>query len=609
MKRRNAKLVLLSSVFALSLGVAVIAAEQAPVSGAYAEESQARAATSAKTAEDLGIADIVATTAEAENFSMTNGASVRVDRTTPGVRFEANLADEKAGVTDEYASYDFYIKFSATNSQGTNAIYVPGTPEEKDGVYTYTAALTYDDLTEDQFKAYKAVEITGQAVLVLTDAEGNKSVVNAVASDNTRTMEAVVNAAKLAGELSSYEGETLAAMNAFAPEATDYVVDSKLYIQKDAGLVEADVTAALGSAAGTLYFSNSKVDLANLNGTYFSNIAVGESTEGYLTLKNAEGTFTNVPYQTADKVIRQASDLDYVKIPATGKSTVDGYVVVATDISYAETTADTYPSYAITAYDTTGFTGTFDGDGHTVHYYIRKGGLFGSLLKGSVVKNVALVVKRGDNISADATAYWCNMFNVILARWGKQFTLENVYAKYDTDHNLYDLQYATGSIGLFGASSEGTMKNVIVDMSNLNDTETIYKYYETANLLTTHWDATNRFVNHAGLGALASHPVSSWFAPTEITNTFVFWGRQEVFLAPKLKKIAFAENDYAALESSITDGKYTHSLYGECTVTKYTGANRFNTAADSKSYFDENESALKAFAGIADISNGYPVVS
>ncbi len=534
-------------------------------------------------------------------FKMEKGASVRVSDITPGIRYQVNLG---AGINtiksgDKYNentyTYDHYVLFNTGNSY----LFVKSELKNNGDDFYYTAAITFDNVDDANFNDYKALEINGQGVMVVSNGS-EKIVVLADENDNVRTMESVVNTAKFKGALDDYAEHTIAVMDKFAPGDKDTYnyKAGKIYAEKT-GITATDIASDIGvEGAKAIYHETKKISLSDLD---FSSVAVGEKAEGYLAVVNADGKFMNVPYLVADKVIRTENDLScvYSNLAATSSENVviEDYVVVANDIKHTSFSAN--PAYTNNAsvYYNRGFGGTFDGQGHTVEYGIQSGGLFGVLYEATI-KDTAFIVKERTNIAGSG---WIQSKNTILARFAKFSTIENVYAKYDGTSLQTLTAGSVGSssgIGLVSASTGGTYTNVVLDYTGIANADAIKGNY------------TSGLPNYAqnGFGAFASPAHSSWESPASTTNVFVYWDVKEIFASPVRGMVHVAENDYDAYSTAMSGTGYENTVYGTYTLGKFEGTNRFDDYDGAKTYFADKAELLTKFSSFTDTSYGFPFV-
>ncbi len=513
-------------------------------------------------------------------FVMGKGASVRVSRTTPGIRYTVNLGKGidtiKAGETygSEAYEYSFYVKFSVNYEGTTKAMYVKGDLKDNGENYYYTASLTFDNITEEQLNEYKALEVTGEGIMILTGA--SSKYVKADTNDNVRTMESVVNTGKLQNAFEDYEAETIAVMDSFVPCDEDtYILgkEDKIYAEKTTGITSIGL-----ENVKTVYYNTAKISDGELTEAItFSDVEVGEKLEGYVTVVTNDGKFHNVPYFVADKVIREASDLTSLY---NGENKIMGYFVVANDIEYDEsvTIKPTFTNWGAGSQ----FNGTFDGDGHKIEYGAKQGGLFGNL--NGTVKNVSIIVKSV-RTETNATNTWTpdiGMYSIIAGYASDKAIVENVFAGYDCTFtpNLSKLvsQYGAVStryrgIGLFAASNGVTVKNTVVDMTKVEG-------------VVASGDNTSYGVLEAPYG-------NSYWGGT-LTNCYVIWGVKEMYY-----------NNNAECSIATNEENYSNEAI-TCTISNYSSVNRFDNYADIKEYFTTNPDKLAVFEGIIDTSNGFP---
>ncbi len=485
------------------------------------------------------------------SFTMTKGASVRINKNTPGIRFQANFGDSIAAVKEAYADYTFnyYVYFTANNGTEDGSLYVETTLDEAKNAYT--ASLTFADLG-DQFNAYKAMEISGEGVMVLTKGE-DKIVVKADANDNTRTMEGVVNKAKQVGEFDRYDDTIKAAMNAFIPGYNTSA--DKLYIEGANALDQVKANYAEGEVSA-VYVGAKKLD----NETdLVSAMTAGTLSEDYVTVVDSQGNFTNRKYFYADTVIRKPADLAKV-YSETATSTINGYFVVANDILWGETAEEQFTAKPHCAdwgwlNTTSKFGGTFDGDGHKIEYGIQRAGLFGTLASGATVKNAQFIVKAYTSTS-NANRSYAHL--VVLANYLDSATVKNVYAKYDFDltpdftktGNAGNGAKVTHKVGLVNMRNYGSIVDVIVDMSRVSLTN-------IGQLSSTSGDPGYGIFGYMGR-YLGSQQISEFNFYT--TNSYVIWENEEIAVQATADgtKVWLASEDGESLDGYVYAGTYTN---------------------------------------------------
>ena len=417
-------------------------------------------------------------------FKMGKGALVRADKTTPGIRYIVNIGagidSVQAGETyniNDY-TYDYYILFNT----GDKYLFVKGQPSLKGGEYQYSAAITFDGVSAENFADYKALVINGQGIMVVTkkDNASNKIVVLTEASDNERTMESVVNTAKLNDGFVDCDEQTVAVMDSFVPSDDSYIGTKGLYAERaNKSLSYEDVISA-HAGAKAVYYDTKKYtaedDAIALSNVGAANNLVLEELSAYVTVVDADGKFHN--YKTvkiADTVISKCEDLDSLSSDKTNGE-VHGYFIVSNDVIWdGEYYATPLLENALGSI----FCGVLDGDGHKVEFGISAGGLFGAWTRACIVQNISLIVKGvnppSNYMNADNTK---DSIYVIMAKAAQgnaensYSTLRNVYATFDIEN----FEPAIGQIGagqwswfgFYGSHVDTTnYVNVILDLSKV----------------------------------------------------------------------------------------------------------------------------------------------
>ncbi len=506
--------------------------------------------------------------ATADDFTMEKGASVRTSVNGDGklgIRFKTNVA--KAGEGKYYTELTLGLETPIT-------VYVECSPEE-DG--EYYASLLYSNLTETEKAAYKALEVTARGVYV-----DDTGYAYTKAEDNVRTMEGVANAAILAGTPEEDVAEYV----------TSFTTAEKVYGEQAAGL-----SVSYNGTASAVYMNAKKLASTDLSAISLAAEEVG--SEGWVSVVDANGNFTNYPYLCATKVIRQASDLVSLYV-TSGEATIEGYFALANDIIYAEDPFTPNPAMD-TAEKGSWFCGTFDGQGHVLEYGLKKNGLFGGLGNNALIKDTSFIVKaipETDDIAS------LTMLAKVFHSDAKKVELENVYATYDVEFtpNLQKTFWGqTVGVGLFESARVAivNMKNVLVDMSKVH--------------ISNPFDETKNFT--AAYGPFASRNLQNVGRWT-YTNTYAIFDNP----LAGLKRSTPSSKDYYA-EDVIDGACYAENKVPEGVEVltapydknsgnfKLVGVNQFANYAEAKTYFANNKAALTAFENFTDISLGFPVAN
>lgn len=286
-----------------------------------------------------------------------------------------------------------------------------------------TATCTRDNCGE-------AVSVTDYTLSGNTSLEKGAKTVTVTWNDGTQDLIATVN-------VSVYEKHDLTQAGSYA----DFVYAAS-----------GDLTA---TAAGQL--SGTAADVVCGGNTYTDGMRIASGTSLTLTEEAAQGIlgdktygdFTIALYSTSydwyelniavvTKKIATAQDLTEITTANQNSALVDGYYIVTEDFNAAEAgiqmsgsvQGNNWSATAVSFVDVdaalsgSGFSGIFDGRGHTIsnlntfsYKYRGMGGLFGQLLEGSVVRNVAFT---------DVTI--AGRFGCVLVGYDSQFkgAMENV---------------------------------------------------------------------------------------------------------------------------------------------------------------------------------------
>ncbi len=508
-------------------------------------------------------------------FEMEAVAYVRINANSPGIRFKVKYS----GATLDGYTAEYYVYFKNATKDSYILVKAKGVTSEST---SYQASLTYPT---DKLEEYKADQISAMGIIAFTKVgatENDTPIVVKSEAIGPATMEAVVNYGKLNNLFESYNEQVKTLMDEFAPSAETFISDSKIYAEKDdadgMGLKSTGLTDVETVYHGGKYIASS--DTFTLS---FVDVPVGEASEGYLSVKDSAGKFTNVPYIVADKVIRELVDLETL-YGARG-SVHNGYYVVANDIKWDNTfvAAPQMSGWEGLGNDsyTSVFAGVLDGDGHFVEYGVSSFGLFGTL-KGRV-KNISLIVKKA------STAVGQYRSRAILASYINGATLENVYATYDIEDFTPDLTTGANYIGLSAYAADATYKNVVVDLSRvdgINDADvTEGSYY---------------------FGVPMSY---RGFDNSEVLNVDYPCTTENVHIITPAKKIVNIY--YTKPNESIVD--YTRYASNDATLTAdesevLAGVYRHDDYASAKTYFAkaENQEQLTAFGDGVDTSFGLP---
>lgn len=295
----------------------------------------------------------------------------------------------------------------------------------------------------------EAVSVTDYTLSGNTSLEKGAKTVTVTWNDGTQDLAATVN-------VDVYQKHDLTQQGSYA----DFVY-----------VASGDLTAA---AAGQL--SGTAADVVCGGNTYTDGMRIASGTSLTLTKEAAQGilggktygdfavtllTDTHDQYEmniaVVTKKIATAQDLTEITTANQNSALVDGYYIVTADFDAAEAgiqmsgsadgnnwsaTAVSFVninsvSFDANQYNNVGFKGIFDGRGHTIsglntfaYKYRGTGGLFGQLLKGSVVRNIAFTDvtvngRYGAVLVGETCAFDGLLENVVITVKGANLTNTN----------------------------------------------------------------------------------------------------------------------------------------------------------------------------------------
>ncbi len=303
----------------------------------------------------------------------------------------------------------------------------------------------------------------------------------------------------------------------------DGVVDMQTVFGKETVLVHAY------GVDGTVYTVEDGIitDLTN---------NANEALTKAVILETAEGQFKKVTFKVYTKLLDEAEDLAVFHL--TDKD-ITGCYLVTQDIDASGISASVHPDFANA--QTGGganrgygykFTGTFDGNGHTVTANVTYGGLFG-VLENATITNTHFVLYIGGN---NSTANNTGNRPTGLAQTALNSTVSNVYAELKPGTGLLtNREWAISLITKAPKLVDGylMLENVVVvnndDFANLKVNTAWYTvgalFYEDAGRAYTNRDEymKNVFViapkafgsDHSGYVAMASGTALSTFASND----------------------------------------------------------------------------------------------
>ena len=437
-------------------------------------------------------ADGATTTAK---FVMKDGGSVRVakdetDKT--GIRWTAIINEEyynSLNVGEQ--TVEFGALVTPARNLGENELItedskqvmaVPCQATEPtfngDGEFIFNASIVYDDLKdlkEDQKQAAYALELVARAYVKVGEKYNFVDTYS-----TTRSMRAIALAAVQSGEyaeetLNGYYGKKTVNI---ATENTGYYgnVDESSVLENKHN-ISGDIQAYIGAKPVSATITG--------EGIVVTNAGELEEEKSYtLNVFGADGNVYSQPFVAATKVIRTAADLAYFELKditvelgksITTNSVYGGYYVVAKDI---DATGYTHQAVTDTKLNTTlnsavdgrmdyisvvtgGFTGIFDGAGHTIsNLTVKDQGLFGLISEGTV-KNIGFT-----NVSLVGSAYRKNIALFAQNVYAGQF--ENVFVQANT---LYggDQQQVQGATNPLAGDARGHRALVASSVTSRSD--------------------------------------------------------------------------------------------------------------------------------------------
>lgn len=217
------------------------------------------------------------------------------------------------------------------------------------------------------------------------------------------------------------------------------------FVYAASGDLTATARQSFGGESGKLLYNGTEYEVAFSGASLTLKEAtvkglLGEKTYGDFVVTLITDSFDQYEMSIAivTMVIDSADDLTAITQANKGTALVDGYYIVTADFDAAEAGikmtgsagGNTWSAKAVSFVDVdaalsgSGFSGIFDGRGHTIsnlntfsYKYQGMGGLFGQLLEGSVVRNVAFT---------DVTI--AGRFGCVLVGYDSQFkgAMENV---------------------------------------------------------------------------------------------------------------------------------------------------------------------------------------
>ncbi|MBQ3505804.1 MAG: hypothetical protein IJA89_03410 [Clostridia bacterium] len=444
-------------------------------------------------------ASATGTTAGATEFFMDNGASVRVVEGESGIRWTTRVDETWYNdVTADATTVEFHTLVTATDNVTSVEELVVGADASKeikdlkaevevadvafdnydtdgDGaadsttkVFTYYGSIVYDNLTEDQTKAY-ATELIARSYISV-----DGTIYYATAADTARDMRAVALAASEDEEKFAKfdEDEQDIVKGYFGAKETDVDLTSAEADEK-AYCFEATntVTASTASDYAVAYLGAKRIgtvadDTVTLDS---AKMTLGDSYA--LTVFDADGNYAKVEsFKYVTAAFDTASELqtEFCNEGGTAVEKTGYYVITAnidmTDANYTTITAVTCNWTSRGLYMT--LAGTFDGQGHTISNLIfnpgyrtsnggtsdnrSTGGFFGTL-DGATIKDIAYT---------NVTSLKAGACGAIAACVGAgRASLDNVYVSWSANTDFANFATKGGFVGTMETTGSRLLVN------------------------------------------------------------------------------------------------------------------------------------------------------
>lgn len=401
-------------------------------------------------------ANVQASAAESAKFYMKEGASVNLKTGYGGIRWTTTVNDaflSANGYTegDVTAQIDFGtlvapvenitdLTLENASAEGSEIVNIKATGIDlSSGSATYYSAVRYDDIVasvqatnpeakaEDILKDAYKLELTARSYVTI-----NGETHYADATNVTRSARQVANAAVLAGELEKVAQEDKEVVtnrvNGYIGTATRAETEV-LYELESNGPIATDYDGNEAEVVVGAQRMNASIENGVITFAEGQTFATGEQ---WISVFDDDGVY-NIPAVVATKILTKAEDFAIFKANndawnGTGTLT-EGYYVLGNDIdarnyvhgaSAVGLNSANIEMWANGDGGAFGFTGTFDGRGHTVDgMEVSDYGIFGAV-KNSTIKNVAFTQVFCDvNRSTGAGA--------VLGGFIAHSTLENIY--------------------------------------------------------------------------------------------------------------------------------------------------------------------------------------
>lgn len=335
-----------------------------------------------------------AATATVASFEVSDGASVRIEEGSNGIRFETKISDkyyEDLQTEFSNGTFKFYTVIDrAENADDEEAEIYEHTVNANsfvDGYATYYSAITYDNLTESELDLASGMELSAKAYVEIAVAGQDTITREAKAEDAIRSMRSVANLSLLTDEYKD-DPEAIAKLKTYLgtigrKETLDYVETS----------AETKTLTLTNAAEGMDVYLNGKNTglTTGANGVVdYSSWDLSDYTLGdylYVSAFNDDNDVVSAKARYVTQAIETESELRAFSTMIS-KASYDGqYYVLANNIECADSTAFGTAHWY-------NFTSTLDGQGYYVNnMYVNQygflSGRFGVKGQPASIKNIA----------------------------------------------------------------------------------------------------------------------------------------------------------------------------------------------------------------------------
>ena len=552
------------------------------------------------------------------SFVVKDGASVRL-ASESGIRFTTEVSkDFYNSLKAEYDSVTFgtlvnydEVQITEITAQTPHTQNIESTLDFENAFASadtvdYSVAIVFptEGVDETTLQAAYDRQLTARSYVKAMKGDV-ETVMYAQADDTVRSMRAVAN---IAIEKGGYSDDQINFLKDTYFSAGRETVAAEGYFESSAEKSEI-VVAGAENGDYELYFGAKKVGDVTVTDGKFSmgkifDLAVGEKLPFTLVGKTSHKVY-NSSALAVTKALRTASDFFVFNIDE--QTQTDGYYVLANDVDYRGEEGYVHSSHPKISGNSYGFQGVFDGQGYTATLRVSDGGIFGVLLKNSVVKNVAFNVYPSNSRSI------AHVFaSGVSAGWGQEVFLENVYVKMnywnapalDYEAAVPDRNLTQGQYTMFGGENVYlNMKNVIVEADAPieytpstegygTDTDVIY---QQSTSVGTKWYGYGLFTSYHALRK------DNDLYKNQKKNVYFVTGKPVPITALNEYGDGSAEfkyRIYAGNEGVADDGSKNYV---------YPTIERYNTYADMKNADVDGNKYADFDNAFWDISEGYPM--